>query len=58
MAPKPKSSDARTDVHTEMPIKHAIWKIGRPAQRLSEVTLATEQTLEQMIVSDARILSD
>jgi hypothetical protein len=41
-----------------MPIKHAIWKVGKPAERLSEVFLATEQILEEMIVSDPRILSD
>jgi RecB family endonuclease NucS len=41
-----------------MPIKHAIWKVGKPAQELVEVSLATEQILEDMIVSDPRILSD
>ena len=33
-----------------MPVKHAIWKVGSPPQRLSEVSLETEQVLEDMIV--------
>jgi hypothetical protein len=41
-----------------MPINHAIWKVGSPPQRLQEGSLATEQMLEDMIVSDPRILSD
>jgi RecB family endonuclease NucS len=41
-----------------MPVKHAIWKVGSPPQRLSEVSLETEQVLEDMIVSDPRILSE
>jgi hypothetical protein len=41
-----------------MPVKHAIWKVGKEPQRLSEVSLGTEQVLEDMIVSDPRILSD
>lgn len=41
-----------------MPIKHAIWKVGNSADRLVEGSLASEQILEEMIVSDPRILSD
>src|SRR6516225_10589241 len=35
---------------TQMPVKHAIWKVGSPPQRLSEVSLETEQVLKDMIV--------
>src|ERR1700740_2658420 len=41
-----------------MPIKHAIWKVGNSADRLVEGSLASEEILEEMIVSDPRILSD
>jgi hypothetical protein len=41
-----------------MPVKHAIWKVGNSASRLSEGSLPSEQTLEEMIVSDPRILAD
>jgi hypothetical protein len=41
-----------------MPVKHAIWKVESPPRRLSEVSLETEQVLEDMIVSDPRILSE
>jgi hypothetical protein len=41
-----------------MPISHAIWKVGSPPPRLQDDSLATEKILEDMIVSDPRILSD
>jgi hypothetical protein len=41
-----------------MPVEHAIWKVGKEPQRLLEVSLGTEQVLEDMIVSDPRIISD
>ena len=41
-----------------MPIHHAIWTVGENPTPLSVGQLATEQQLEDMIVRDARILSD
>jgi hypothetical protein len=40
-----------------MPIQHAIWKVGDKPSALSASLLASEQKLEEMIVSDPRILS-
>lgn len=40
-----------------MPIQHAIWKVGDKPLPLSAGRLASEQKLEEMIVSDPRILS-
>ena len=40
-----------------MPVKHAIWKVGENPQPLSASKLCSEQKLEEMIVSDPRILS-
>ena len=40
-----------------MPVKHAIWKVGENPQPLSASKLGSEQKLEEMIVSDPRILS-
>ena len=40
-----------------MPIQHAIWKVGDKPAPLSASRLASEQTLEEMIVRDPRILS-
>lgn len=42
---------------TDMPIQHAIWKVGDIPQPLSASQLASEQKLEEMIVRDPRILS-
>jgi RecB family endonuclease NucS len=41
-----------------MPIQHAIWKVGENPQPLVASHLASEQKLEEMIVSDPRILSN
>src|SRR5476651_2007111 len=41
-----------------MPIKHAIWKVGPQPAPLGVTNLANEQLLEDMIVSDPRILSE
>lgn len=41
-----------------MPIKHAIWKVGDRPQLLPRAKLASEQTLEDMIVRDPSILSN
>jgi len=41
-----------------MPIRHAVWKIAAKPEALRETSLAKEQLLEEMIVSDPRILSD
>ena len=38
-----------------MPIQHAIWKVGNQPLPLSASRLASEQKLEEMIVSDPRI---
>src|ERR1041385_8879583 len=40
-----------------MPIQHAIWKVGEKPVPLSATRLPSEQKLEEMIVSDAHILS-
>lgn len=40
-----------------MPIKHAIWKIGAQPVPLGVASLANEQSLEEMIVADPRIIS-
>lgn len=40
-----------------MPIQHAIWKVGDTPTPLSQGRLVSEQKLEEMIVSDPRILS-
>lgn len=40
-----------------MPIQHAIWKVGEKPLLLSASRLPSEQKLEEMIVSDPRILS-
>ena len=40
-----------------MPIQHAIWQVGAQPQLLSTGKLPSEQLLEEMIVSDPRILS-
>ena len=40
-----------------MPIQHAIWKVGEKPTPLSKSRLASEQMLEEMIVTDPRILS-
>jgi hypothetical protein len=40
-----------------MPIQHAIWKVGEKPTPLSTSKLASEQMLEEMIVTDPRILS-
>lgn len=41
-----------------MPIQHAIWQVGSTPQELSNSKLPSEQLLEDMIVSDPRILSN
>lgn len=41
-----------------MPIKHAIWKIGKTPEALKEISMASEQQLEDMIVARPGILSD
>ncbi len=41
-----------------MPIRTALWKVGSPPQMLTESTLASEQLLENMIISAPRMLSD
>ena len=41
-----------------MPIRTALWKIGPQPRPLVESSLLKEQVLENMIVSDPRILSD
>lgn len=41
-----------------MPIKHAIWKVAKQPEPLREISLATEQQLEDMIVARPAILSD
>lgn len=40
-----------------MPIQHAIWQVGSQPQPLTNSKLPSEQLLEDMIVSDPRILS-
>ena len=40
-----------------MPIKHDIWKVGATPVPLNSSRLPSEQKLEEMIVSDPRILS-
>ena len=40
-----------------MPIQHAIWKVGDKPVLLVTSKLASEQKLEEMIISDPRILS-
>ena len=40
-----------------MPIQHAIWRVGDKPVPLSASRLPSEQILEDMIVSDSRILS-
>ena len=41
-----------------MPIKHAIWKVGKKPQALAVAVMDTEALLEEMIVQDPTILSD
>ena len=41
-----------------MPIKHAIWKVGKEPEPLKEIGLASELQLEDMIVARPAILSD
>jgi hypothetical protein len=41
-----------------MPIKHTIWKIGKSPEPLNEISMASEQQLEDMIVARPGILSD
>jgi len=41
-----------------MPIQHAIWTVGDEPKLLTGSRLPSEQTLEDMIVRDPRILSD
>lgn len=41
-----------------MPIQHAIWQVGQQPQALTSSKLPSEQLLEDMIVSDPRILSN
>jgi len=42
-----------------MPIKHSIWRVGKPPVRLLESSsLSSEKLLEEMIVSAPEILSD
>src|SRR5688572_18150952 len=41
-----------------MPIKHAIWKVAKQPEPLREISLASEQQLEDMIVARPAILSD
>lgn len=41
-----------------MPVGQRIWRIGQPPQRLRESTLASEKSLEQMIIASPEILSD
>jgi len=40
-----------------MPIKHDIWKVGATPVPLASGRLPSEQKLEEMIVSDPRMLS-
>jgi len=40
-----------------MPVQHAIWRVGDNPEPLSVSQLSSEQKLEDMIVSDPRILS-
>jgi len=40
-----------------MPIQHAIWRVGAKPVPLSASRLTSEQQLEEMIVTDSRILS-
>lgn len=41
-----------------MPIKHAIWTVGKHPVALNTTKLASEELLEDMIVQDPRILSE
>ncbi len=41
-----------------MPIRHAIWKISDPPERLAPSQLDSERHLETMIVAEPGILSD
>lgn len=41
-----------------MPIKSAIWKVGKDPRQLSEVRLESERLLEEMIVSSPAMLSE
>ena len=41
-----------------MPIRTAIWKVGNNPHELTETSLAREQTLEEMIISAPRLLSN
>lgn len=41
-----------------MPIRHAIWTVGQAPKELAQSRLASEQLLEEMIVSAPSILSD
>ena len=41
-----------------MPVRHAIWRVGRSPQALREISLSDEALLETMIVEDPAILSD
>ncbi len=40
-----------------MPIQHSIWTVGTEPKPLETARLTNEQTLEDMIVRDPRILS-
>lgn len=40
-----------------MPIQHSIWTVGAEPKALETSRLANEQTLEEMIVRDSRVLS-
>ena len=40
-----------------MPIQHAVWTVGAEPRQLSASRLPSEQTLEEMIIRDPRILS-
>jgi len=40
-----------------MPIQHSIWTVGAEPKALETSRLASEQTLEEMIVRDSRVLS-
>jgi len=40
-----------------MPIQHSIWTVGAEPKALESSRLASEQSLEEMIVRDSRILS-
>lgn len=41
-----------------MPIRTTLWEVGQQPQALTESVLASEKTLEDMIVAEPRMLSD